>query len=82
MLSPIQQVMVRHALHRIANLVFYEDRYGHSMLALKVGDKTNDVYDVYVYEAMSPVSLCAASIRPSYCGHHTVEITTGNYVHN
>ncbi|XP_065184063.1 uncharacterized protein LOC135814816 isoform X1 [Sycon ciliatum] len=48
-----EQVRVRHALHRIANLVFYEDRYGKAMLALKIGEKNSDKHDIYVYEAPS-----------------------------
>lgn len=51
-----QQVHMRHPLHHIAGIIFYEDGFGRNMLAFKIGEPRNEKYDVYIYECESEVS--------------------------
>jgi hypothetical protein len=48
-----QQVHMRHPLHHIAGIIFYEDGFGRNMLAFKIGEPRNEKYDVYIYECES-----------------------------
>jgi hypothetical protein len=47
---------MRHPLHHIAGIIFYEDGFGRNMLAFKIGEPRNEKYDVYIYECESEVS--------------------------
>ena len=46
---------MRHPLHRIASIIFYEDGFGKNMLAFKIGAAEEEIYDCYIYECESEV---------------------------
>ncbi|XP_065833683.1 integrin beta-1-binding protein 1-like [Oscarella lobularis] len=48
-----KQVHMRHPLHRIASIIFYEDGFGKNMLAFKIGAAEEEIYDCYIYECES-----------------------------
>eukprot|EP00118_Oscarella_pearsei_P025777 m.308756 g.308756 ORF g.308756 m.308756 type:complete len:232 (+) comp44686_c0_seq1:46-741(+) len=48
-----KQVHMRHPLHRIASIIFYEDGFGKDMLAFKIGGCDEEAYDCYIYECES-----------------------------
>ena len=51
-----QRVHSRHALHFIANIIYYEDTYGKPMLAVKVGRPDANTFDLHIYECSDEVS--------------------------
>jgi len=52
----LQQVFVRHALHKIVGIVYYRDNYNNEMVAVKIGRPEPNKYDVYIYQCEDEVT--------------------------
>ena len=55
-----QRVFARHPLHCIANITYYEDTYGKHMVAIRLGQPSNQSqkHELFIYECSEEVSLC------------------------
>jgi len=51
------RVLMRHPLHWIANITYYEDTYGKHMLVLRQGkqERSPGYQDLFIYEATDEV---------------------------
>ena len=55
------QVLQRHSLHTLAQIVYYVDSFFKSNLALKIGQVGRTVYDCYVFQCDSEVTKLQSS---------------------
>ena len=70
----VQCVISRHPLHHIASVVYYQDTYGSSMVALLVSQGQPDFYRIQVYHCEDEVGgACNACV----CAHMYVHFVWG-----
>ena len=52
-----QEVLQRHPLHTVGQIVYYSDSFCKSNIALKIGQVGRSVYDCYVFQCYNEVSV-------------------------
>ncbi len=52
----LQEVLQRHPLHTVAQIVYYIDSFMKHNVALKIGQVGRSVYDCYVFQCNTEVS--------------------------
>ena len=55
----LQEVLQRHPLHTVAQIVYYSDSFDKNNIAIKIGQVERSVYDCYVFQ-------CYTEVRSNY----------------
>ena len=57
------EILLRHALHGVAQVVSYTDSLSKHNVAFKIGSVGRTVFDGFVFQCLSEVSLCFLNIH-------------------
>ena len=53
----LQEVLQRHPLHTLAQVIQYSDGHGTSNLVLKIGQVNKNIFSCYVFQCLSEVII-------------------------